>query len=95
MNLLKFIQAQLLAQDVESSMAEVYGDGIGDTTDDQLRRMLTDVFIDNATLRKQVNSVIRCTLSATALPEDDDEDEDDNDEEVPLRKTVLSKFLEK
>ena len=31
-------------------------------TDDELRKMLTDMFIDNKTLRKQVNTVIHCAL---------------------------------
>ena len=58
-------------------------------SDDELRKMLTDIFVDNARLRKQVNSVIRCALN-TYVKSDDDDDVDD---EVRLRKTVLSKFL--
>lgn len=58
--------------------------------DDELRKMLTDVFVDNARLRKQVNSVIRCALNTYVQSEKEEEDE-----EVPLRKTVLSKFLER
>ncbi|KAG7998076.1 hypothetical protein I3843_01G241100 [Carya illinoinensis] len=87
-------EAQLLAQDVENAVAAVdetsraNGSNIR-TTDDELRMMLTDVFVDNARLRKQVNSILRCAL-ANATSEKDDEDE-----EVPLRKTVLSKFLER
>ncbi|XP_041000095.1 PX domain-containing protein EREX-like isoform X2 [Juglans microcarpa x Juglans regia] len=88
-------EAQLLAQDVENAVAvvdesrDVNGSNKR-TTDDELRKMLTDVFVENAGLRKQVNSVIRCALNTNGTPEQDDEDE-----EVPLRKTVLSKFLER
>lgn len=60
------------------------------TTYDELRKMLTDVLVENAGLRKQVNSVIRCALNTNVSPEQDDEEED-----VPMRKTVLSKFLER
>lgn len=52
--------------------------------------MLTDIFIDNARLRMQVNTVIRCALN-TYVKSDNDDDE----EETPLRKTVLSRFLER
>lgn len=91
---MKLGQAQLLAQDVENAVAAVDETSRANgsntrTTDDELRMMLTDVFVDNARLRKQVNSILRCAL-ANATSEKDDEDE-----EVPLRKTVLSKFLER
>ncbi|CAL0324165.1 unnamed protein product [Lupinus luteus] len=46
-------EAQLIAEDVET-----------DTTYDELNKMLAHVFVDNASLRKQINSVIRCTLNA-------------------------------
>lgn len=90
-------EAQLLAQDVENAVAaldetrSVNGNDKR-TTDDELRIMLADVFVDNATLRKQVNSVIRCALNTNLKSEKDD---GDDDEEVPVRKTVLSKFLER
>ena len=54
--------------------------------------MLTDIFVDNATVRMQVNSVIRCALNSPDKSEQDDEEEE---AEAPLRKTVLSKFLER
>lgn len=91
-------QAQLLAQDLEKAVEEVDeshmvnvigGGGDKRKTDDELRKMVTDILVDNARLRKQVNSVIRCALSTNAKAESDKDDED-----VPLRKTVLSKFLE-
>ncbi|KAM4100449.1 hypothetical protein ACJW30_05G069900 [Castanea mollissima] len=91
-------EAQLLAQDVENAVAaldetrSVNGNNKR-TTDDELRIMLADLFVDNATLRKQVNSVIRCALNTNLKSEKDDDDDDD--EEVPVRKTVLSKFLER
>ncbi|KAA8541936.1 hypothetical protein F0562_023088 [Nyssa sinensis] len=85
-------EAQLLAQDVENAVASVTPNIDGGnlrTTDNDLRKMLTESFIDNARLRKQVNSVIRCTLNT---PDKSDRDEE---EEAPPRKTVLSKFLER
>lgn len=57
---------------------------------EKLRKMLTDVLVDNATLRKQVNSILRCALNTTDKSE---EDENEAEEEVHIRKTVLSKFL--
>ncbi|CBI36350.3 unnamed protein product, partial [Vitis vinifera] len=88
-------EAQLLAQDVENALvAEGRSQNSNNadtrTKDDELRKMLTDIFIDNATLRMQVNSVIRC-----ALNNPDKSEQDEEEEEAPLRKTVLSKFLER
>ncbi|KAF8025383.1 hypothetical protein BT93_F2276 [Corymbia citriodora subsp. variegata] len=79
------VEAQLLAQDVENAVVRVdetrnASDGNGRTSDDELRKMLTDMFIDYATLRKQANSVIRCALNMYVQAEEKDED----DEEVPL-----------
>ncbi|PPD76365.1 hypothetical protein GOBAR_DD26712 [Gossypium barbadense] len=55
-------EAQLLAQDVENSVVrseESHKMKDGDKRiDDELRKMLTDMFVDNARLRKQVNSII-------------------------------------
>ncbi|CAM8880457.1 unnamed protein product [Rhodiola kirilowii] len=86
-------EAQLLAQDVEnavSSLEATQTDGSDTRTVDQLRKKLTDVLVDNATLRKQVNSILRCALNTA-----DKSEKDDEEEEVPIRKTVLSKFLER
>ncbi|XP_059640618.1 PX domain-containing protein EREX isoform X2 [Cornus florida] len=91
-------EAQLLAQDVESAAAAAaaaaaansnINGGSVRTRDDDLRKMLADVFVDNARLRKQVNSIVRCALNTPDRSEKDDE------EETPPRKTVLSKFLER
>lgn len=90
-------QAQLLAQDVENAV--IAADDAQDIkggdrmADDELRKMLTDQFVDNARLRMQVNSVIRCALNANIKDENDDDD--DEEEDSHLRKTVLSKFLER
>lgn len=54
-----------------------------------VRKMLTDVFIDNAQLRKVVNSVTRSALLEDQKAEKDEEDE------APARKSVLNMFLEK
>ncbi|KAI7984721.1 PX domain-containing protein EREX [Camellia lanceoleosa] len=88
-------EAQLLAQDVENAVAAATHNSNGENTsatDDELRKMLTDVFIDNASLRKQVNSVMRCALNT---PDKSEKDDDEDEEEAPSRKTVLSKFLER
>lgn len=96
------LQAQLLAQDDENAVAvtertqsnELLGDaGINgndpSVTDDEVRKMLADIFTDNARLRKQVNSIIRCALKTAVEPEKEEA------EEAPSRKTVLNKFLER
>ncbi|URE40496.1 PX [Musa troglodytarum] len=57
--------------------------------DDEMRSILTDMFIDNARLRKQVNSVIRCALNTVIKPEREESNE------VSSRKTVLNRFLER
>ncbi|XP_010913328.1 PX domain-containing protein EREL1 isoform X3 [Elaeis guineensis] len=96
-------EAQLLARDEEqmvSDMDEARSSGSSENliatndenpinADDEIRKMLTDLFIDNARLRKQVNSVIRCTLNTVVKPEKEDSDE------VPSRWTVLNRFLER
>lgn len=61
------------------------------TTDDELRKMLANIFVDNASLRKQINSVMRCALMANIKSEEDGSEE----EETHLQKTVLSKFLKR
>ncbi|KAJ8452823.1 hypothetical protein Cgig2_014586 [Carnegiea gigantea] len=76
-------EAQLLAQDIENSIALA-----NKTSEDELRKMLTEIFIDSATVRRQLNSVIRCALTASNNSEKDCEEE-----EATPRKTVLSKFL--
>ncbi|XP_022721201.1 PX domain-containing protein EREX-like isoform X2 [Durio zibethinus] len=85
-------EAQLLAQDVENCLARLDEShdmkGSDKRTDDELRKIVTDIFVDNARLRKQVNSVIRYALNTYVKS-----DEDDEEEETHLRKTVLSKFL--
>ncbi|XP_031480135.1 PX domain-containing protein EREL1 isoform X2 [Nymphaea colorata] len=95
-------EAQLLAQENDGSVGaanerqgsesqssfQVDGD---DTAADEaaLRKVLADILIDNARLRKLVNSVIRCALKTAPQFEDVDGDE------APTRKTVLYKFLER
>lgn len=91
----KLEQAQLLAQDIEKSVAGLVethsANGSDRKSDDELRKMLTDMFVDNARLRMHVNSVIRCALNTYIKSDNEDEEE----EETPLRKTVLSRFLER
>uniref|UniRef100_A0A2P2JYI3 Uncharacterized protein n=1 Tax=Rhizophora mucronata TaxID=61149 RepID=A0A2P2JYI3_RHIMU len=84
-------EAQLLAQDIQSSDAR--SDETCNTNDingsnNELGKMLTDIFVDNARLRMQVNSVIRYVLHKNV-----NSDKEEEEEESPLRRTVLSKFL--
>lgn len=59
-------QAQLLAQDVATPVASSSDESDNlMTADDELRKMLTDVITDNAVLRRQANSIIRCALNTT------------------------------
>ncbi|XP_047960127.1 PX domain-containing protein EREX-like [Salvia hispanica] len=59
-------EARLLAQEVATpvSSSSHESDKLT-TTDDELRKMLTEVLIDNAILRKQTTSIIRCALNTT------------------------------
>lgn len=41
------------------------------TMDDELRKMLADIFIDNARLRKQVNFIIRRALKMDVMSKQD------------------------
>ncbi|WJX74937.1 hypothetical protein P8452_58529 [Trifolium repens] len=83
-------EAQLLAQDVENVVDAVEENTTTDDTGttNELRTMLANIFVDNASLRKQVNSVIRRALIANIKSEENEEDE------IHLQKTFLSKFLE-
>ncbi|KAF4399785.1 PX domain-containing protein EREX [Cannabis sativa] len=85
-------EAQLLAQDMEN-LDESHTDKVNDNvntlrkSEDKLRQILTDTLVDNAILRKQVNSVIRCALRTSSK-------DNDNEEDTTSRRSVLSKFLE-
>ncbi|XP_009783198.1 PX domain-containing protein EREL2 [Nicotiana tabacum] len=81
-------EAQLLAEDVETTVASRNLDGgYSRTAVDEMRKQLADVYVDNAKLRKQMNSVIRYALqTANRLK--------DNEEESAPTKTALTKFLE-
>ncbi|KAK9100661.1 hypothetical protein Scep_024091 [Stephania cephalantha] len=87
-------EAQLLAQDDENptvTSSGRYNVSGSDLTklDIEIRKMLSDIFIDNATLRKQVNSAIRFALQTSS------KSDKESNEETPSRKTVLNKFLER
>ncbi|KAK9130640.1 hypothetical protein Sjap_011127 [Stephania japonica] len=87
-------EAQLLAQDDENATVTSSGrydvNGIDLTKlDIEIRKMLSDIFIDNATLRKQVNSAIRFALQTNS------KSDKESNEETPSRKIVLNKFLER
>ncbi|XP_019170279.1 PREDICTED: uncharacterized protein LOC109165797 isoform X2 [Ipomoea nil] len=66
-------EVELLAQDVETSVATSNGDN-SRTRNTELRKVLTDLLTDSARLRKQVNSVIRCALSPPTRSEKDEEE---------------------
>lgn len=88
-------EAQLLAREDEQSVTSAnrsYSSNGSDqsTMDDDIRKMLTDIFIDNARLRKEVNSALRCALSQSKS-----EKAEENTQPTPSRKTVLNKFLDR
>lgn len=83
-------QTQLLSEEVETTSEEHGGKG------DVVRKMLTEVLIDNARLRKQVNSVLRCSLSGHGISvREASSEEEDEEGSVDLASSVLSKILEK
>lgn len=74
-------QALVLAED---------GDKVQDDDDDaELRKMMSEIFIDNTKLRKQVNFVIRRALKLERKSEKDDDQEDLSGE------TVLHNYIER
>lgn len=97
------LQAQLIAQDngenirkadntANSASSETLVETSGEDptiADGDMRKLLTDIFIDNALLRKQLNSVMRCALNTVNKPEKEES------EEAHSRKTVLNRFLER
>ncbi|CAK9168495.1 unnamed protein product, partial [Ilex paraguariensis] len=68
--------AQLLAQINGSNVTTTDIDNDIDdemrTIDDWLRKLLTEIFTDNARLRKQVNTIIRYALKIDISSEKDD-----------------------
>lgn len=83
-------QTQLLSEEVETTSEEHGGKG------DIVRKMLTEVLIDNARLRKQINSVLRCSLSGHGISvREASSEEEDEEGSVDLASSVLSKILEK
>lgn len=96
------LQAQLIAQDngenirkadtANSASSETLVETSGEDptiADGEMRKLLTDIFMDNALLRKQLNSVMRCALNTVNKPEKEES------EEAHSRKTVLNRFLER
>lgn len=66
------------------------GDKVQDDDDDaELRKVMSDIFIDNTKLRKQVNFVIRRALKLERKSEKDDDHEDRSG------KTVLDNYIER
>lgn len=87
-------QTQLLSEEVEK-LKLTSGGHRG--TDDVVKKMLTEVLIDNARLRKQVNSVVRCSLSGHGISvrEAGTEEVEEQEGSIDLARTVMSKILEK
>ncbi|KAL1191343.1 PX domain-containing protein EREX [Cardamine amara subsp. amara] len=94
-------ETQLLSDEVEKlkiTTSEEHGG-----TDDLVRKMLTEVLIDNARLRKQVNFVLRCSLSGhgislrdeAGIGGEEEEEEEEQEGSVDLARTIMSKILEK
>lgn len=79
-------EAQLLTENNEPTASGVdESHDINDAAiDDELRKMLADVFIDNARLRKQVNSVTRRALRVDIISNKKE------DEEAPSGKIVVN-----
>ncbi|PSR91842.1 Myosin-9 like [Actinidia chinensis var. chinensis] len=68
-------EVQLLAQGDDSTTVSVHKvhkiDDETEVIEDELRKTLKDIFTDNARLRKQVNSVLRCALKMDISSEND------------------------
>ncbi|CAH2053589.1 unnamed protein product [Thlaspi arvense] len=89
-------ETQLLSEEVEKRKTTTSEEHFG--TADVVNKMLTEVLIDNAKLRKQINSVLRCSLSGHGISVREaagSEEEEDQEGSVDLARTVLSKILEK
>ncbi|ONK65594.1 uncharacterized protein A4U43_C07F38690 [Asparagus officinalis] len=86
-------KAQLLAKDGYgvSGVDEINSITDDDemASDDEIRKLLSDIIADNTTLRKQINSVVRCALKTTVNPLKD------GSVEAPPRKSFLSIFWRK
>lgn len=72
-------QAQLLTENNETTASGVGVDETHDNNDstsldDELRKMLADIFVDNARLRKQVNSVTRHALRVDIMSKKEDKE---------------------
>ncbi|XP_057505023.1 PX domain-containing protein EREL1-like isoform X1 [Actinidia eriantha] len=68
-------EVQLIAQGEDSTIVSVDNvhkiDDVTKAVEDELRKMLKDIFTDNARLRKQVNSVLSCSLKRDISSEND------------------------
>ncbi|GAB2216133.1 hypothetical protein Droror1_Dr00023901 [Drosera rotundifolia] len=78
---LKSVETFSSTPDVETLSSAVAADtdhGGVKVTNNEMRKMLTDAFVDNATLRKQINSLIPCALrTSDAYKFERDEDDPD------------------
>ncbi|KAJ0989500.1 hypothetical protein J5N97_007856 [Dioscorea zingiberensis] len=92
-------EAQLLAQDDDHDVNKTHGTDSSENrfsngedparVDDEIRKVLTDLLVDNARLRKQIISVMQCALKTVSKPQKDEASD------VPARKTILNMFLER
>ncbi|KAM4122731.1 hypothetical protein ACJW30_01G105700 [Castanea mollissima] len=83
-------EAQLLTENKETTASgDDESHDINDAAiDDELRKMLADVFVDNARLRKQVNSITRRALRVDILS-NKKEDEEAPSENIVVNTSVL------
>lgn len=85
-------EAQLLAQDDEKNTSEVdrthKNNNDTRSVDYDLKKMLTGILIENAKLKKQVNSFIRRAMKMYITSEK-------CDEEAPSRTSVVNNFIER
>ncbi|XP_039141859.1 PX domain-containing protein EREL1-like isoform X1 [Dioscorea cayenensis subsp. rotundata] len=92
-------EAQLLAQDDDIDVNKSHGKDSSENrfsngediarADSEIRKMLTDLLVDNARLRKQIISVMQCTLETVSKPQKEETSD------FPARKTILNLFLER
>lgn len=73
-----YAQAKLLAhgtEDADGAAGSASPNGTGEGASDKiLRNILANMFVENARLRLQVNSVIRCALNANGTSEQDEDE---------------------
>ncbi|CAN8269265.1 unnamed protein product [Cochlearia groenlandica] len=88
-------ETQLLSEEAQKQKLKLTTSEEHCGTGDVVRKMITEVMIDNAKLRKQINSILRCSLSGHRLSFREADAEEDEEGSADLARTVLSKILDK